>query len=191
MIDIPALQERGRYFLTKLEELVNLNRRLGGTLSPRLRSLEETLTSSLLVTEKLLFWLELEMHMAIAQDSAFKHALKESSGKDPPEAAELVTLVNGQLGFPPIDLDAVELDPEVATIVPRELAVKYRLIAFGWIDQDGKTYLQVAMADPTNIFAADEVRFTLGHQLKIYVASEEQIERAIEKYGLGPAPERA
>lgn len=191
MTDIPALQEQERLIRSRLEELADLNRRLEGESSPRLRKLVELSTHSLHVVEGILFYLALEMRMAVAQDGAIEQALQESLGEDPLDIADIIARESRQLVVPSIDLDAVDLDREVVVIVPREVAVTHQLIAFGWMSQAGKTYLMVAMADPTNIFAREDVRFLIGHHLKIYVASEEQIERAIAKYYPRPDPERA
>lgn len=191
MTDIPALQGLETRVREQLERLAELNRRLGRELSPRMRKFADLTMHGLEVVEGLLFYLELEMRTAVAENDALERALCESLGEDPSGILATIRRECERLGVPSIDLGAVELDHEVVIIIPRELAIKHQLIAFGWLDEGGKSHLQVAMVDPTNTFAFNDVRFAIGHEIKVYLASEDAIARAIEKYYPRPDPERA
>ena len=93
---------------------------------------------------------------------------------------ELVAFLIKQYGVPAINLDEFEVMPEVLKFIPRESAVKHSLIP---INRSGGT-LVVAMSDPFNIFAIDELKFHTGHNIEVVVASEDSIKNAIEKnYG--------
>lgn len=195
MTDIPALQERVRRIHALLEELEELDRRLGVSVPSRASKYVDLIGHGLEVIEGLLFYLSLDMRMAKAQYEALERLFEEEPGDASSMDLRARPLtdaeVRDQFGVPSIDLDAVELDREVVTIIPRKVAIRHRLIAFGWLDQEGKTCLQVAMADPTNIFAFDNVRFAIGREIKTYVANKDAIERAIKKYYPRPDPERA
>ena len=79
---------------------------------------------------------------------------------------------------PAVNLQEMELDQEVVSLVPDELAKKYKAIP---INRTGKT-LVVAMADPTNIQAIEEIEFLTNYKVEAVVATETQIKAAIDKY---------
>src|SRR3970282_900384 len=91
---------------------------------------------------------------------------------------ELVSILIKKKGVPAINLDEFEVMPEVLKFIPRESAVKHSLIP---INRSGGT-LVVAMSDPSNIFAIDELKFATGHNIEVVVASEDSIKNAIERH---------
>lgn len=91
---------------------------------------------------------------------------------------QLVAYLSKQFGVPAVNLDQVEISSEVLRLVPRETALKHNLIP---ISRSNST-LVVAMADPSNIFAIDDLKFATGHNIEVVVASERAIRKAIEKY---------
>jgi len=91
---------------------------------------------------------------------------------------ELVAFLSKQYGVPAINLDEFDVMPEVLKFIPRESAVKHSLIP---INRSGGT-LVVAMSDPSNIFAIDELKFATGHNIEVVVASEDSIKNAIERH---------
>ena len=91
---------------------------------------------------------------------------------------ELVAFLIKQYGVPAINLDEFDVMPEVLKFIPRESAVKHSLIP---INRSGGT-LVVAMSDPSNIFAIDELKFATGHNIEVVVASEDSIKNAIERH---------
>ncbi|OGQ44412.1 MAG: type II secretion system protein GspE [Deltaproteobacteria bacterium RIFCSPLOWO2_02_44_9] len=91
---------------------------------------------------------------------------------------DLTTFLSRQYGIPAVDLATTEIDPEVIKLIPEDVANKYQVIP---ISRTGST-LVLAMADPSNIFAIDDIKFLTGYNIESVVASEASIKAAIEKY---------
>jgi len=91
---------------------------------------------------------------------------------------QLVAYLSKQFGVPAINLDQFDITPETLKSVPRESAIKHRLIPIG---KNGST-LTVAMSDPSNIFAVDDLKFATGNNIEVVVTSERSVRNAIEKY---------
>ncbi len=101
---------------------------------------------------------------------------------------QLVAYLSKQYGVPAINLDQFKIDPEVLKAVPRETAIKYKLIPINRT----RDSLVIAMADPSNIFAIDDLKFATGDKIEVVVASERSINQAIQKfYGSEEEWERA
>ncbi len=79
---------------------------------------------------------------------------------------------------PSIHLGRFEIDPSIIKLVPAEVAQKYQMIP---LSRAGAT-LTVAMADPTNVFAIDTIRFMTGYNAEPVVASETAIQSSIERH---------
>ena len=94
------------------------------------------------------------------------------------DEAELTDFVARQYGVPVIDLDAFEFDPEVLRLVPEEVARKHGVIP---VNRAGSTLI-VAMADPSNVFALDDIKFLTGYNVQPVVTSEESISRFLEDH---------
>ena len=93
---------------------------------------------------------------------------------------EITSLLSEQFGVPAIHLEHFDIDESVLKHVPADICQKYLLIP---IERTGAT-LTVAMAEPSNIFAIDQIRFLTGYNVEPVVASEASIRKAIEKcYG--------
>ncbi len=90
----------------------------------------------------------------------------------------IVTFLSQQYGIPSINLSEFEIDPSVLKLIPAKTARKYQVIP---ISRSGNT-LTVAMADPANTFAIDDLRFMTGFNVECVVASETTIEDAMVKY---------
>ncbi len=90
---------------------------------------------------------------------------------------DLTNFLSKQYGIPTIDLSTEETDPEVIKLIPEDVAKKYLALP---IKRTGST-LVVAMADPSNIFAIDDIKFLTGYNIETVVASEGAIKGAIEK----------
>ena len=91
---------------------------------------------------------------------------------------QITTLLSRQYGVPSINLDHFEVDPQIIKIIPAETARKYQVLP---LSRSGAT-LTIAMADPTNVFAMDDIKFMTGYNVEPVVASEGAIEDAIERY---------
>ena len=81
---------------------------------------------------------------------------------------EITQVLSRQYGVPAIALGGFELDQAIVRLVPVETAVKYLVIP---VARSG-TALTLAMADPTNVFAMDDIKFMTGLQIEPVVASE-------------------
>lgn len=91
--------------------------------------------------------------------------------------SQLVEFLSKQYGVPPIDLSSFEIDPEALKTVSRDLCIKHTCIP---VSKSGRI-LVVAMADPSNMNARDDLMFITQHKVEVLVASENAIAAAIEK----------
>ena len=97
---------------------------------------------------------------------------------------EITSLLSKQYGVPSIALSQFEIDPSVIKLVPAETARKYQIIP---LSRNGAT-LTIAMTDPTNVFAMDDVKFMTGYSVEPVVASETAVLATIERYYIAGAP---
>ncbi len=92
---------------------------------------------------------------------------------------DIVSFLGMQYGVPAADLDQwPQIDAGVVALVPAELANKHKVLPL----QRSGNVLTLAMSDPTDIFAMDDVRFHTGFNIDPVVSSELGLVRAIEKY---------
>jgi type IV pilus assembly protein PilB len=92
---------------------------------------------------------------------------------------DMVTAVlSRQYGVPSVNLDLFEVDPAVLRLIPREVAEKYSVLPLSRV---GAT-LTLAMVDPTNVFAMDDIKFMTGLNIEPVVVSEAGVQEAIEHY---------
>ncbi len=99
---------------------------------------------------------------------------------------ELTALLSKQYGVPSINLAQFEIDPAVIKLIPAETAQKYQIIP---LSRSGAT-LTIAMTDPTNVFAMDDIKFMTGYNVEPVVASETAVADAITRYYALPKPAR-
>ncbi|MFO0593015.1 MAG: type IV-A pilus assembly ATPase PilB [Polyangiaceae bacterium] len=96
---------------------------------------------------------------------------------------EITSFLSAQYRVPAVNLDEYEIDPEVIKLVSKEVCEKHKIIP---ISRAG-TSLIVAMADPTNLHAIDDIKFLTGLNVEPVVASETGIVAAIDRgYSDGP-----
>src|SRR5881396_3435788 len=91
---------------------------------------------------------------------------------------EITSLLSKQYGVPSINLTQFEIDPTVIKLIPAETAHKYQIVP---LSRSGAT-LTIAMTDPTNVFAMDDIKFMTGYNVEPVVASETAVIDAITKY---------
>jgi type IV pilus assembly protein PilB len=94
---------------------------------------------------------------------------------------EITALLSRQYGVPFINLAQFDIDASVLKLIPAETAQKYQIVPIG---RSGQT-LTIAMTDPTNVFALDDIRFMTGYSVEPVVASEIAVAEAIQKYYAG------
>jgi type IV pilus assembly protein PilB len=91
---------------------------------------------------------------------------------------DITETLSQQFGVPSIDLAHFEIDPAVIKVVPGEVARKYGVLP---VNKTGAT-LTIAMGDPTNVFAMDDIKFMTGYNVEPVVASELALRKAIDKH---------
>jgi type IV pilus assembly protein PilB len=99
---------------------------------------------------------------------------------------EITNFLSSQYRLPAVDLDEYEIDGEVIKLVGREVCEKHKIIP---VSRSGSSLI-VAMSDPTNLHAIDDIKFLTGFNVEPVVASETGIQGAIERYyNVGPSYE--
>ena len=91
---------------------------------------------------------------------------------------EITALLSRQYGVPSINLTQFDIDPSVIKLIPADTAQKYQIVP---LSRAGAT-LTIAMTDPTNVFAMDDIKFMTGYNVEPVVASEVAVIDAIQKY---------
>ena len=91
---------------------------------------------------------------------------------------EITALLSKQYGVPSINLAQFEIDPAIVKLIPAETAQKYQIVP---LSRAGAT-LTIAMTDPTNVFAMDDIKFMTGYNVEPVVASETAVTDAITRY---------
>ena len=90
----------------------------------------------------------------------------------------LMEMLSQHFGVPSVDLEDTEIDPGVLKIIPADIARKYTILP---VSKAGAT-VTLAMIDPTNVFAMDDVKFMTGYRVEPVVASESALRAAIEEH---------
>jgi type IV pilus assembly protein PilB len=99
---------------------------------------------------------------------------------------EITSFLSTQYRLPAINLDEYEIDVEVVKLVSRDVCEKHRIIP---VSRSGSSLI-VAMSDPTNLNAIDDIKFLTGFNVEPVVSSETAIQTAIERYySAGPSYE--
>ena len=97
---------------------------------------------------------------------------------------EITSFLSSQYRLPAINLDEYEIDGDVIKLVSRDVCEKHKIIP---VSRSGQSLI-VAMADPTNLNAIDDIKFLTGFNVEPVVGSETAVVAAIERYyNLGPS----
>jgi type IV pilus assembly protein PilB len=91
---------------------------------------------------------------------------------------EVTAVLSRQYGVSSVNLDLFEVDPSAVALVPQETAERYAVLPLSRV---GST-LTLAMVDPTNVFAIDDIKFMTGLSIEPVVVSETTLQSAIAKY---------
>lgn len=94
------------------------------------------------------------------------------------EEKKLIAILGEQLGIPPVDLTKLKLDPEVVELIPQGLAEFYSAIPISKIGNA----ITVAMSDPTNVLAVDDIKLQTGMDIIPALASETEISEILKNY---------
>ncbi|SFD09302.1 GspE/PulE family protein [Clostridium uliginosum] len=91
---------------------------------------------------------------------------------------EIIESIEQQTGIKKVDLNTISFDKKAISIIPQNLCNKYILIPFGF--ENNK--IKVALADPLNIFAIDDVAISTGFEIESYISKKDDIRKFIEVY---------
>ena len=91
---------------------------------------------------------------------------------------ELMNFLSVQLGTPAVDLNDIEINPEVLKLIPADLASKHLILP---INRIGSTLI-VATCDPTDLSAIDDIKFITGYNIEITIASELSLKSALDNF---------
>jgi type IV pilus assembly protein PilB len=96
---------------------------------------------------------------------------------------DITGVLSRQYGVPSINLKYYEIDPNVIRLIPQDTATRYQVVPLSRVG----SVLTIAMTDPTNVFAMDDVKFMTGFNVEPVVASEAAISDAISRFYGGAA----
>lgn len=103
------------------------------------------------------------------------------------DEVKLLEFLSRQYGLSSIDLETTTIDPEVIKLVPLDLVKKYRIVP---IKRRGAT-LCIAMIDPSDVFAIDDIKFMTGYNVDPFIATESSVIKTIKEfYGQDVSPEQ-
>ena len=91
---------------------------------------------------------------------------------------DVTNFLSRQYGVPAINLSYFEIDPSVVKLIPHETAKRYQILPLSRVGAS----LTIAMVDPTNVFAMDDIKFMTGFNVEPVVASESAIGEAISRF---------
>jgi type IV pilus assembly protein PilB len=92
--------------------------------------------------------------------------------------ADLAAVLSRHYGVPSIALDRFDIEPAIVALVPRDRAVKHQMVPVS----RGGSLLTLAMVDPADVMAIDDVRFATGCNVETVIAAETAMAAALEKY---------
>lgn len=141
---------------------------------------------------------ELLVYAGKISDDQLKNALdiQKKSGKKLGEVLvgekfttedDIIEVLEFQLGIPHVDLDKYQINPSVATIIPENIVRRYELIAIDKRDN----ILIVAMIDPLNIFALDDVKLFVKSEIQPVISTKEKLLKVIDKFYSGETTKKA
>ncbi len=96
---------------------------------------------------------------------------------------DITGVLSRQYGVPSINLKYYEIDPNVIKLIPQDTALRYQVVPLSRVG----SVLTIAMTDPTNVFAMDDIKFMTGFNVEPVVASESAIGEAISRFYGGSA----
>ncbi len=91
---------------------------------------------------------------------------------------ELVEFLSQRYGVPAINLHEVDIDESIIRVIPADVCRKYTILPVSKVGAK----LTIAMVDPTNVFAMDDIKFMTGYDVEPIVASQSSLQLTIDKY---------
>ncbi|MFA5038500.1 MAG: ATPase, T2SS/T4P/T4SS family [Candidatus Omnitrophota bacterium] len=98
---------------------------------------------------------------------------------------ELIAVLSKELFIPYLELGKYKIDPQVIQLLPEKMARQYKVVPLSKIGN----VLSVAMSDPLNIFALDDLKAVTGFDIDVVLAGEKDIIKALDKFFKGMSPE--
>ena len=92
--------------------------------------------------------------------------------------AQMVSFLSKQYGIPSVNLDEIVVPEELLRLIPKDVAVKHGIMP---INKEGSSLI-VAVSDPSNLYAMDDVKFLTGYSVEMVVAPESQLNKALDRY---------
>ena len=89
---------------------------------------------------------------------------------------DIIDAIEKQTGIQKVDLNNVNFDKKAIKIIPQNLCMKYNLIAFGFQEEK----IMVALSDPLNIFAIDDISISTGLEVKTFIAPKKDINKFVQ-----------
>ena len=89
---------------------------------------------------------------------------------------DIIDAIEAQTGIQKVDLNNVNFDKKAIKIIPQNLCIKYNLIAFGFEEEK----IMVALSDPLNIFAIDDISISTGLNVKTFIAPKKDINKFVQ-----------
>jgi type IV pilus assembly protein PilB len=122
---------------------------------------------------------ERQLEMAVAKASGEKSLTQAITEAGFATDNAIAQAIADQTGLEFVDIAGIDIDANASTLLSTDLARRYNVLPIGF--DNGK--LVVAMADPANIFAIDDLRIVTGYEIKPVVAIEIDLRQAIDKHG--------
>ncbi len=91
---------------------------------------------------------------------------------------DLMVVLSEELGIPPINLSHYKIDQALIRLIPKKIASHYQIVP---ISRMGNL-LTVAMADPLNVFAIDQIKTLTGYQIGVLITTDQDIQSALDEY---------
>ncbi|OPJ60061.1 GspE/PulE family protein [Clostridium chromiireducens] len=91
---------------------------------------------------------------------------------------DIIEAIEQQTGIKKVDLNTINFDRKAITLIPQNLCEKYILIPFGFDNNK----IKVALADPLNIFAIDDVAISTGFEIESFISKKDDIKKFIGIY---------
>ena len=90
----------------------------------------------------------------------------------------LTFFLSKHFGLPQIHLEGLALDPALTEVIPAQVARKYEILPIG---REGAN-LKIAISDPSNIFALDDLKFLTGSNIQLFLVSDQSLREALDKF---------
>jgi type IV pilus assembly protein PilB len=90
----------------------------------------------------------------------------------------LTFFLSKHFGLPQIHLEGLTFDPALTEVIPAQVARKYEILPIG---REGAN-LKIAISDPSNIFALDDLKFLTGSNIQLFLVSDHSLKEALDKY---------